>query len=217
MHVDDTARQRLAELTEIEATWLRRTAPLAAGDRLLWIGIATTPGEAPPGALQASFIMGADGNFSGDARGSGDALPFVPGSASHVVVQHAHEVSIDGDDLLCQCAELLKPAGVLLVFGFHPWSMWQRQIQGELSLRVRTPQSWARSLQAQGLDVLRVERVGPAWPGAPGLFDRFGMAYALRASRSGAAIIPFRGRVHAGATREFSLATRAAASLRRSA
>lgn len=211
------AVQRLAQLTSIEAAWQRRHAPLHAGDRMLWIGVATLPEDPPPGAMQSTFVVEASGCFGGDARGSVDALPFAAGSASHVVVQHSHELAEDGDDLLSQCTQLLKPAGVLLLFGFHPWSMWQRQVRWTSDMRIQTPQHWSRSLCALGLDVQRTERIGPAWPGAPGMFDRFGMAFALRAWRSGAAIIPLTGRLRAQRPRGLALATRNVTPCRRSA
>lgn len=214
---EETAGKRLAQLTLIEAAWQHRQAPLHAGDRMLWIGVACHPDAPPPGAMQSNFVVGTDGHFSGDARGCMDALPFANSSVSHVVVQHSHEVADDGDELLSQCTHLLKPAGVLLLFGFHPWSMWQRQIRWKSDMRIQTPQHWTRSLRALGLEVQRTERIGPAWPGAPGMFDRFGMAFALRAWRTGAAIIPLAGRLRAQAPRGLSLATRAATPCRRTA
>ena len=214
---EQEAAERLAQLTAIEATWQRRQAPLHPGDRMLWIGLAANSEVPPPGALQSNFIVEAPDRFGGDTRGNTDALPFAPASVSHVVVQHGHEVADDGDDLLAQCTQLLKPAGVLLLFGFHPWSMWQRQIRWKSEIRIQTPHYWSRSLRSLGLEVQRAERIGPAWPGAPGLFDRFGMAFALRAWRTGAAIIPLGGMVRAQAPRGLSLATRAATPCRRSA
>lgn len=214
---DETSAQRLAELTAIEAAWQRREVPLHAGDRMLWIGVATHPDPPPPGAMQSNFVVQSGGRFSGDALGSVDALPFAQGSLSQVVVQHSHELAEDGDDFLSQCTALLRPAGVLLLFGFHPWSMWQRQVGWSADLRIQTPQHWSRSLRSHGLEIQRTERIGPAWPGAPGMFDRFGMAFALRASRSGAAIIPLAGRLRAPSPRGLSLATRSVAPCRRSA
>lgn len=184
---------------------------------MLWIGVAAHPDAPPPAAMQSNFVVEASGRFSGDARGSLDALPFAHGSLSHVVVQHSHELADDGDDLLSQCTQLLKPAGMLLLFGFHPWSMWQRQIRWSADMRIHTPQHWSRSLRSHGLEVQRTERIGPAWPGAPGMFDRFGMAFALRAWRTGAAIIPLAGRLRAQAPRGLSLATRSVTPCRRSA
>lgn len=184
---------------------------------MLWIGVAVNEDAPPPGAMQSNFIVEATGGFGGDVRGSMDALPFAQGSASHVVVQHSHEMAEDGDDLLAQCTQLLKPAGVLLLFGFHPWSMWQRQIRWKSDKRIQTPRHWSRSLHALGLAVQPTERIGPAWPGAPGMFDRFGMAFALRAWRTGAAIIPLTGRLRAHAPRGLSLATPAVTRCRRTA
>ncbi len=215
--VDLEAADRLAQLTAIEANWQCRQAPLHPGDRMLWIGLAANPEPAPPGALQSNFIVEAGSRFGGDARGNIDALPFAASSVSHVVLQHGHEVADDGDELLAQCTQLLKPGGVLLLFGFHPWSMWQKQISRDSDIRIQTPNYWSSSLRSLGLEVQRAERIGPAWPGAPGLFDRFGMAFALRAWRTGAAIIPLGGLVRAQAPRGLSLATRAATPCRRSA
>jgi len=214
----ETPIDRLAALTAIESGWLADRARTHKGDRSLWIGVAPPPADSAGWEPRTCFIVGSDCGFTGDVRGSLDALPVVEATISQVVVQHAHELVEDGDSLLAQCAELLRPAGELVVFGFHPWSMWQRRIPLQGPLNVRSPRHWQQSLRSLGLPIQKLERIGPAWPGAPGLFDRFGMAFALRAARTGAVIIPLSGRLAAKHPRtEFALATRTSASLRQTA
>ncbi len=209
----------LDRLTAMEATWLREQAPLHAGDRMLWIGVSGCPEAAPPGALQASLMIDGQCGFDGDARGAIDALPFTDACASHLVLQHVLESLDDGsaDALIQQCARLLKPSGVLALYGFHPHSLWRRQFAHAEVLEVRGPSHWRRALHALGFEVQRAQRIGAAWDGAPRLLDRFGVAYGMRAWRAGAAIIPFRASRHTAGRPALSIATRSASAPRRTA
>ena len=61
---EETAGKRLAQLTLIEAAWQHRQAPLHAGDRMLWIGVACHPDAPPPGAVwNAPVYTARDGRY----------------------------------------------------------------------------------------------------------------------------------------------------------
>lgn len=209
----------LAQLTALEAQWQREQAPLRAGDRVLWIGMSPCPQSPPPGVLQASFMVAGSHGFDGDAMGALDSLPITDASASHVVLQHALESMDDAssDALIQECARVLKPSGILMLYGFHPHSLWRRQFGGADALAARGPMHWRRSLHALGFEVQRAQRIGSAFTGAPSLLDRFGVAFGLRAWRAGAAIIPLRGTVRAASRPELAMATRTASAARRMA
>lgn len=94
-------------------------------------------------------------------------LPLASESCKLVVVQHLFERLDDPASCVGEIARVLAPEGVLLVLGFNPLSLWRPWLAGTarracLPIRVRTGQSWATTIGAQGIDVLQTRYAG-AW------------------------------------------------------
>lgn len=94
-------------------------------------------------------------------------LPLAGESCKLVVVQHLLERLDEPAACMTEIARVLAPEGVLLVLGFNPLSLWRPWLAGamrraRLPLRIRSAQSWAATIDAQGIDVLQTRYSG-AW------------------------------------------------------
>ncbi|MBS0584440.1 MAG: methyltransferase domain-containing protein [Proteobacteria bacterium] len=96
-----------------------------------------------------------------------DELPLAGESCKLVVVQHLLERVDDPAACMSEIARVLAPEGVLLVLGFNPLSLWRPWLAGTARrvrqpMRIRSAQSWATTIGAQGIDVLQTRYSG-AW------------------------------------------------------
>lgn len=110
-----------------------------------------------------------ESGWQGDVRARVDeALPFVDEAFRTVLVEHVLEWTPLAVNVLDEAVRVLAADGVLLVSGFHPFSLWMPWLLCRKRPRpMLTPPGWVRQrLAALGVDVQQVRRCGAAWPTA---------------------------------------------------
>lgn len=152
---------------------LATLAPILAGvygtTGLFLRAHAAAPDELPANLLGNVVSLALDDaqTLSGGLSCTPGELPLAGESCKLVVVQHLFERLDDPASCVGEIARVLAPEGVLLVLGFNPLSLWRPWLAGaarrvRLPIRLRSAQSWATAIGAQGIDVLQTRYPG-AW------------------------------------------------------
>lgn len=187
-------------LFAVERVWLDATLRARAVGVKLWLAPDAIAAEAA--AENAALGLHPCGRaWDGALRAASDALPLADSSVALIVLQHVLEDSPACGALLRECARVLSADGELVVLGLNPMSLWH----GYLRFGARAPRRWqlAGRLRARllslGLKVSPPMGLGPLRPG--GHMEALAVsgarrlpraAYALRARKHEAQVIPLR-------------------------
>lgn len=119
--------------------------------------------------LRALRLHADAGALRGDVDGAADALPFEDGAFQLVVAQHAGDALPAAPQFVGELTRVLAPGGVLLWFGFNPWSPWLMWLhwraRGGLPVPAAMgPDALRRRLAAGGLAAGAVRLFGSCWP-----------------------------------------------------
>lgn len=133
--------------------------------------------------------------LDGPLRAEVDALPFLDGSFSLVLIRHLVGAGAPADALIAEGARVLASHGLLLTVEFHSRSLWRpwlarRKRRGEDALRVVSPHRLQGTLRANGLVVRAQWRCGAPWPRLKGMHglphwsaEAAGAVYLLKAHK----------------------------------
>ena len=145
--------------------------------------------------------------FRGDVACAPEALPWEDEAFQLVLAQHVGDVVPD-ERMLAELGRVLAPGGVLLWYGFNPWSPWLAwlhwQARRGLAVPRTAPADFMRRRFAQHrLAAGELDYLGSCWPqrevpSAPpraGALTRLRAAYLLTATRQRAVLTPLRPRV----------------------
>lgn len=112
--------------------------------------------------------------LEGPIRAEVDALPFLDGSFSLVLIRHLGGAGASVETLVTEAARVLASHGLLLTVEFHSLSLWRpwlarRLRRGEDALRAVSPNRLQKVLRTNGLVVRAQWRCGAPWPRAKGM------------------------------------------------
>ncbi|MEP6898919.1 MAG: methyltransferase domain-containing protein [Rhodanobacter sp.] len=169
-HHDIYASAVLRGLLEDEARAMAADLQRCFGTHALLVG--ASPDDAPPALPMLGHwarLNVNNGDFGGDLRASAnESLPFVDDAFELVLLRHALEVVPDASILMFEAARVLAPGGVMVVTGIHPISGWAPWFHWNSRAGQRTlqmPFQLCYGLQQAGMEIERVQRTGPFWPG----------------------------------------------------
>lgn len=148
----------------------------ATGSHALLLDAADGPIPQLPGIGRWTVLKLAAGGaqLEGPIRATVDALPFLDGSFSLVLIRHLGGAGAPLGALLTEAVRVLASHGLLLTVEFHSLSLWRpwlarRLRRGEDALRTISPNRLQKLLRANGLVVRAQWRCGAPWPRATGL------------------------------------------------
>jgi SAM-dependent methyltransferase len=157
--------------------------------------------------LAALRVHAERAQLRGDVVCSADALPWEDDAFQLVFAQHVGDVLPDAAALIDELVRVLAPGGVLLYFGFNPWSPWLAWIHWQarhgLPVPRMTPADIARArLSKRGLRPARIEHLGSCWPqrdardatARSSLLDPLRGAWLIAAEKRRAILTPLRPR-----------------------
>jgi SAM-dependent methyltransferase len=187
-------------LLALERVWLDGSLRARSAGVKLWLAPdRDAAAELDAGAAHALHFEGRC--WRGVMRATHDALPLADSSVALIVLQHVLEDGHGVDALLRECERVLAADGELIVLGLNPMSAWHPWIR----LGARGPRRWRlagrlrASLGELGLKVAPTMGLGPLRPG--GRMEALAFtgarrlpraAYALRARKREAQVIPLR-------------------------
>ena len=141
----------------------------------------------------------------GDLVVSPRALPFEDEAFQLVFAQHASDALPGDNGLVDELARVTAPGGVLLWFGFNPWSPWlawiHRRARGSRVPQCVHADALRRRLLRLKLATVGVDYLGTCWPrasaagGSPRLLAPLRGAYLVAARKQRAVLTPLRPRV----------------------
>ncbi|MGH8032727.1 MAG: hypothetical protein ACREO8_10275 [Luteimonas sp.] len=157
-----------------------------------------------PSAVDGPVVDGGSAGLALSTRGSGWTgavhcglpLPLAGESLGTVVLQHVVRPDARGRALLDDCARVLVPGGILLLFALNPLTPYRWRWRGS-GLSASEPLSWRHRLRTAGLQARPVSQgIGPIWKPlvsadlqhGPGLRA----AYAIRADKRTLPLTPVR-------------------------
>jgi SAM-dependent methyltransferase len=154
-------------------------APLVAGvtgTHALLLDATGGPIPQLPGIGRGTVLKLSAGaaRLEGPLRAEVDALPFLDGSFSLVLIRHLVGAGTPVQTLIAEAARVLASHGLLLALEFHSLSLWRpwlaaRKRRGEEALRVVAPNRLQNVLRANGLVVRAQWRCGAPWPRTAGM------------------------------------------------
>jgi SAM-dependent methyltransferase len=143
------------------------------------------------------------GTLSGDVACAPQALPWEDEAFQLVLAQHVGDVVPD-ERMLAELGRVLAPGGVLLWYGFNPWSPWLAWLHWQARRGLAVPRTapadfMRRRFVQHRLAAGDVEYLGSCWPrrddASAGPLARLRAAYLLAATRQRAVLTPLRPRV----------------------
>ena len=191
----------LRRLLDAQMREVRPDLKRCAGTHALMISASQQ--DLPPGlpmlGCWASLCVGA-GRYGGDAVAAlNEPLPFVDEAFELVLLRHAQEVVPVAREWLAEVLRTLAPGGLLVITGVHPisawvpWFYWRSRAPKPV---LRMPGELSRAMQAAGVEIERVRRVGRIWPGAASVplarSNWWGGGYVLIARKRRRAVTPLR-------------------------
>jgi SAM-dependent methyltransferase len=146
------------------------------GTHALLLDAAGGPAPQVPGIGRWTVLRfsGEAGRMEGPLHAEVDALPFLDGSFSLVLIRHLLGAGAPADALITEATRVLASHGLLLTVEFHSLSLWRpwlagRARRGEEALRVVSPNRLQAALRANGLVVRAQWRCGAPWPRPAGM------------------------------------------------
>jgi SAM-dependent methyltransferase len=191
----------LRRLLDAQMREVRPDLQRCAGTHALMISASQL--DLPPGlpmlGCWASLRVGV-GGYRGDAIAAlNEPLPFVDEAFELVLLRHAQEVVPAAREWLTEVLRTLAPGGLLVITGVHPisawvpWFYWRSRAAKPV---LRMPLALGRAMQAAGVEIERVRRVGRTWPGAASVplvrAGWWGGGYVLIARKRRRAVTPLR-------------------------
>ncbi len=151
--------------------------------------------------LRALRLHADAGGLCGDVECAADALPFEDGAFQFVVAQHAGDALPAATQFVGELARVLAPGGVLLWFGFNPWSPWLMWLhwraRGGLPVPAAMgPDALRRRLAASGLAAGSSQSFGSCWPSreGDGAVAPLRAAWSMAADKRRAVLTPLHAR-----------------------
>lgn len=146
------------------------------GSQALLLDAAGGPVPQVPGIGRWTVLRcsASAGRLEGPLCAEVDALPFLDGSFSLVLIRHLVGAGAPMGPLIGEAARVLASHGLLLTMEFHSLSLWRpwlarRKGGGEDALRVVSSSRLQGVLRANGLVVRAQWRCGAPWPRATGM------------------------------------------------
>lgn len=188
------AQPAVAGLRRAEAGVLARALAGHGGGHGLHLCMREHAGEGWSRLGRPIRLLLEEGTWRGDIRARADEpLPFLDEVFRVVVVDHVLEWTPQAAGVLDEAVRVLASDGLLLVSGFHPFSLWMPWLLCRRRPRpMLTPPGWIRQRLAMlGVDTLRVERCGATWPTGAGTAARaWGGGFVLVARKHRAEVMP---------------------------
>ena len=126
----------------------------------LWFRVAKQPSLMTRPQGRGICFVRQGGRFTGDVR-CGMDLPIATESIQSIIIQHS--VVCHPDDLLRECARVLKPGGRIWVFVLNPYSPYRLHWRG-LRCTALPAYRWRAVLAQVGLACITAPQyVGPIW------------------------------------------------------
>lgn len=162
-------------MTETTAECASLLAAVTGTHALLLDAVGGPPPQVPGiGRWTVLRFSAKTGRLGGPLRAEVDALPFLDGSFSLVLVRHLVGAGAPKDALVAEAARVLASHGLLLTLEFHSLSLWRpwlagRRRRGEEALQPVSPSRLQGVLRANGLVVRAQWRCGAPWPRPTGM------------------------------------------------